>query len=240
LENKGKKVGGFKLAQPQPQKKPEPVKEEKKIEESPPPKEVKSDEKKSKEGSSEKKPKEEKQPETKESPQSSAEQAKKKHAKGIRERLGLAQAHKPHTPPAGQILVEEPKENQEAEDNLEGGLLNKHPEEYAAEEDNEEQDMGEEEIIMAESGEGDGKQIRLQKVMIQDLNQEFLMDDQGNLYDLEGQFVGKIDNEAEEEDMEEGQDGGQEELPSIQPGGKKKFEEELELKKGRGKKPQFK
>ena len=45
----------------------------------------------------------------------------------------------------------------------------------------------------------------LQKVMIQDLNQEFLMDEAGNLYDMEGHYVGKVDEGAEE--GEEGEEG---------------------------------
>lgn len=106
---------------------------------------------------------------------------------------------------------------------IEEGLLNKHPEEFAADEE-EQQEPGEDEIIVGEAGEG-GQQIRLQKVMIQDLNQEFLMDEQGNLYDLNGQFVGKVGEEGDEEEEEgdpqnQAYDGGNnqvEELPEIQP-----------------------
>ncbi len=70
---------------------------------------------------------------------------------------------------------------------------------------------------MGETGEGDGPPIVLQKVMIQDLNQEFLMDEQGNLYDMEGHYVGKVDEGAEE--GEEEQEPGNEGLYEGQPEG---------------------
>ena len=69
----------------------------------------------------------------------------------------------------------------------------------------EDQPQNEEEVIVGDTGEGDGPPIMLQKVMIQDLNQEFLMDEAGNLYDMEGHYVGKVDEGAEE--GEEGEEG---------------------------------
>ena len=63
-------------------------------------------------------------------------------------------------------------------------------------------------MIVGDTGEGEGPPIMLQKVMIQDLNQEFLMDEAGNLYDMEGHYVGKVDEGAdEEEEGEEGEEG---------------------------------
>jgi len=66
----------------------------------------------------------------------------------------------------------------------------------------------EEDQMFEVTGEAGGVPIKLQRVMIQDLNQEFLMDEQGNLYDMEGRFVGKVDEGAEE--GEEGEEGGEE------------------------------
>jgi len=66
---------------------------------------------------------------------------------------------------------------------------------------------GDEEVIVGETGEGEGPPIVLQKVMIQDLNQEFLMDEQGNLYDMEGHYVGKVDEGAEEGEEDPNNEG---------------------------------
>ena len=57
----------------------------------------------------------------------------------------------------------------------------------------------EEEVIGGEVGEGGGPPIVLHRVMIEDLNQEVLMDDQGNIYDMEGHYLGKLDENTEEE-----------------------------------------
>jgi len=57
-----------------------------------------------------------------------------------------------------------------------------------------------EEVIMGEVGDGGGPPIRLHRVMIEDLNKEVLMDDQGNLYDMEGRYLGRL-NEGDSEDV---------------------------------------
>jgi len=47
---------------------------------------------------------------------------------------------------------------------------------------------------------------KLTRVFIEDLQKEFLMDSKGNVYDMEGFFVGKADNGPEDEEEEEGED----------------------------------
>lgn len=54
----------------------------------------------------------------------------------------------------------------------------------------------EEDVIVGEAGEGEAP-IVLRKVMLEDINQEVLMDDQGNLYDMEGHYMGRLDEEEQ-------------------------------------------
>ena len=49
----------------------------------------------------------------------------------------------------------------------------------------------------------------LKKIQIQGENEEFLMDAQGNIYDLQGNFIGQTNGEEEEEEEEEGEEGGE-------------------------------
>lgn len=44
----------------------------------------------------------------------------------------------------------------------------------------------------------DGTQIRVRKIQIEGEDGDFLMDDDGNIYDMEGNFVGTTNGEDEE------------------------------------------
>ena len=41
--------------------------------------------------------------------------------------------------------------------------------------------------------------MQFQKVFVEELGKELLMDEQGNLFDLEGNFIGRAANDDEEE-----------------------------------------
>ena len=56
-----------------------------------------------------------------------------------------------------------------------------------------------------EGNEEEEGQPKLTRVYIEDLKKEFLMDSKGNVYDLDGYFVGKADNGSEDEEEEEEQ-----------------------------------
>ena len=43
----------------------------------------------------------------------------------------------------------------------------------------------------------------MQRVFVEELGKELLMDDNGNLFDMEGNFVGNAGNEDEEEEQEQ-------------------------------------
>ena len=103
--------------------------------------------------------------------------------------------------------VIEAGENQEPDDRF----VRKSGEEFNAAGYPEEGAPSDQEVIVGETGEGEGPPVVLQKVMIQDLNQEFLMDEQGNLYDMEGHYVGKVDEGAEEGEEDPGNEGMYEE-----------------------------
>lgn len=48
-------------------------------------------------------------------------------------------------------------------------------------------------VIIAETV--DGETIRLRKVVLEDVNREVLLDEEGNLYDLEGRFLGELEGD---------------------------------------------
>lgn len=63
--------------------------------------------------------------------------------------------------------------------------------------------VGEEgDMIYGEAVDGDGKPIKLQRVMLEDENKEVLMDEEGNIYDLNGNYIGQLDAGGEEENEE--------------------------------------
>eukprot|EP00826_Nyctotherus_ovalis_P006816 TRINITY_DN11659_c0_g2_i3.p1 TRINITY_DN11659_c0_g2~~TRINITY_DN11659_c0_g2_i3.p1 ORF type:complete len:246 (+),score=85.54 TRINITY_DN11659_c0_g2_i3:140-877(+) len=57
-------------------------------------------------------------------------------------------------------------------------------------------------MIYGEAVDGDGKPIKLQRVMLEDENKEVLMDEEGNIYDLNGNYIGQLDAGGEEENEE--------------------------------------
>jgi len=59
-----------------------------------------------------------------------------------------------------------------------------------------------EDMIYGEAVDGDGKPIKLQRVMLEDENKEVLMDEEGNIYDLNGNYIGQLDTGEVEEENE--------------------------------------
>ena len=82
----------------------------------------------------------------------------------------------------------------------------------------------EDEVIIGEGIDENGQPIKLQKVMLEDLNQEVLMDEEGNLYDMEGNYLGKLDEGAEMEEVpqQKGNTKGLPEIPPYNPKGNKR------------------
>ena len=83
-----------------------------------------------------------------------------------------------------------------------------------------------EEVIIGEGVDGNGQPIKLQRVMLEDLDQEVLMDEQGNLYDMEGNYLGKLDEGGEEEPEQKHHEKQKPnplpEIPPYNPKGKKR------------------
>lgn len=57
--------------------------------------------------------------------------------------------------------------------------------------------------MVREAVDADGQPIKLQRVMIEGMNKELLMDEQGNLYDMEGNHLGSLDEGIEEAEFED-------------------------------------
>lgn len=66
-------------------------------------------------------------------------------------------------------------------------------------------EAADEDMIYGEAVDGDGKPIKLQRVMLEDENKEVLMDEEGNIYDLNGDFIGQLDAEEQEYELERNQ-----------------------------------
>lgn len=80
-------------------------------------------------------------------------------------------------------------------------------EELAEEEDQDE--------MVHEAVDADGQTIKLQKVRIEGMDREVLMDEHGNLYDMDGNHIGTLDEDADE--AEEKPRTGHMDLPEIPP-----------------------
>ena len=74
-----------------------------------------------------------------------------------------------------------------------------------------------EDVIVGEAVDGDGNPIKLQRVMLEELNQEVLMDEEKNLYDMEGNYLGKLDDDAEEDQNNDKKSHENMDLPEIPP-----------------------
>ena len=61
--------------------------------------------------------------------------------------------------------------------------------------------------LEGEEGIEDPSLPRLQRVFIESSNQEYLMDSHGNIFDLEGNYIGQAANEDDELLFEEGDEG---------------------------------
>ena len=79
----------------------------------------------------------------------------------------------------------------------------------AAVEEEDELEEEEEEGSIDINNEEELERRGLKKIQIQGENEEFLMDAQGNIYDLQGNFIGQTNGEEEEEEEEEGEEGGE-------------------------------
>eukprot|EP00826_Nyctotherus_ovalis_P020603 TRINITY_DN1648_c0_g2_i16.p1 TRINITY_DN1648_c0_g2~~TRINITY_DN1648_c0_g2_i16.p1 ORF type:complete len:249 (+),score=85.82 TRINITY_DN1648_c0_g2_i16:113-859(+) len=96
------------------------------------------------------------------------------------------------------------------------GAQNQHSEEMFAEPEDQED-------MIHEAVDADGQTIKLQKVRIEGMNREVLMDEHGNLYDMEGNHIGTLDEDAEEyEDKPRASPMDLPEIPPYKPKGNKR------------------
>ena len=79
------------------------------------------------------------------------------------------------------------------------------------------EDEMEEDDMIREAVDADGKTIKLQKVMIEGMNKELLMDEHGNLYDMEGNHLGSLDEGIEEAEFGDKPADNKMDLPEIPP-----------------------